>query len=416
MELLGLEYNGISITIAVGLLLAIGITSGRLAHQVKLPAITGYLVVGILLNPQLFHVIPGERLEQISDVVTPVSLSIIAYIIGGSLNLRALSGLKKSIFIITFFQGMAPFAFVLAAVALGGPWLFGNSIPGANGDTYIAIGLVTGAIALATAPAATVAVLHELKARGPLTTTILGIVALDDALAVIVFALVASPAKGLINDAGHLSYSEMLLEPAIHIVFSIGLGIVFGLLIVYLSRFLKGRMKQLTLVLFAAIILCGGIAEMLNLSEIMANMAFGFVVVNMLKHSRYIESVSSIEDVVFILFFALAGAHFDFSHILVASTVGLTLLVTRAAGKYLGSRLGAQISGVPHKVGNYLGLTLIPQAGVAIGLAIAVMDNPAFESVSTLILSGTITSVIINELIAPPMARYAILKSGEGRI
>jgi Kef-type K+ transport system membrane component KefB len=174
-------------------------------------------------------------------------------------------------------------------------------------------------------------------------------------------------------------------------------------------------MKQLTLVLFAAIILCGGIAEMLGLSELMANMAFGFVIVNMLKHSRYIEAVASIEDIVFILFFALAGAHFDFGQFGLASTVGLVLFTTRALGKYLGSRLGAKISGAPKTVGNYLGLTLVPQAGVAIGLALVVMDNPAFESISTLILSGTITSVIINELIAPPLARYAVIKSGEGQ-
>ncbi len=415
MDIIGLELNDVSVAIALGSLLLLGYIGGYLARKVNFPAITGYLIVGVIFSPQLLHIIPFDLLTELSDAVTPIALSIIAYIIGGSLRLEELRGLKKSVLGITLFEGIGAFIVVFTITALAGKWLFGNQITGADTNYYIGIALVAGATSVATAPAATVAVLHEAKARGPLTTTLLSVVALDDALAVIIYSLAISPAAGLINGSGHLSLNEMLLFPFVDISLSLILGALFAVLIIIAHGFLKGRRKQLTLVLFASIMLCGGIAEFLGLSFILANMAFGFILINKTKHQRYIDAIIGVEDLVFIMFFTLAGAHFEFNHLAVAGLFGLVLLLSRAAGKYSGAFLGATLTKSPRNVKKYLGLGLLPQAGVAIGLAMLILGDPAFEQIGTLLVSAVLTSVIINELSAPPVSRLAVQLSGEGR-
>jgi Kef-type K+ transport system membrane component KefB len=242
LEFLGLqlELGPIESTaFTFGLLLVFGILGGRVARKIGLPSITGYLVFGILLNPQISDMIfgwsiiePSEwnelgelihagPMEHVHDLITPIALSLIAYLIGGSLRIDNLKGMGKSVGVITLTQGLAPFVLVFLALAFIVPPLLGSHLHHLVSGSYLAMGLVAGAISLATAPAAVVAVIHELKAKGPLVNTILAVVALDDALAVIMFALVAGFSSSLISTGGIISTADMILHPVVEIVFSL---------------------------------------------------------------------------------------------------------------------------------------------------------------------------------------------------
>ena len=419
-EFLHIEIGEVSSALTFGLLAILGLFGGRLAKRLGLPAITGYLLFGILLNPYITGKIDPagqyfdpEIIKQLSELIEVVALSFIAYIIGGSLMLDTLRGLGKSISIVTVIQGFIPFVFVFLLLAFAGPYLAKGVLDGSN--SYFALGLVAGAIALATAPAATVAVLHEVKARGPMTTTILGVVALDDALAVIAFILMSGVAGAMLQGGG-VALSDLLLIPLLHLVLSIALGVLFGYVLIYVSRFFRGQRGTMTLVVLGSVIMCGGIAKMLGFEYILTCMAFGFVVVNQMKSTRLIDMALSMEDMVFVVFFAVVGAHFDFSRLGEATIIGSLILVARFAGKYLGAWLGTTAAKSPPHVRKWLGITLLPQAGVSIGLATSAAESPELASIGSLLLSSILVAVVITEIIAPPLVRLAVVRSGEGHV
>lgn len=418
LTLLHIEVGTASTALTFGLLLALGILGGRIARRFGLPSITGYLIFGILLNPFFTQKIDPSGLyldpatiKILSEFISIIALSLIAFLIGGSLRIDSLKGMGKSISMITLIQGLLPFIFVFLLLAFAGPHL----IPGALSDrnAYLALGLVAGAIAVATAPAATVAVLHEIKARGPMTTSILGIVALDDAMSVVIFIMMVGIASALLYSG--ITLIEILLVPIIHVLLSILLGVLFGYLLVFISRFFRGQRSSLTLVVLGVVVICGGVAEMLGFEYILTCMSTGFVVINQMKHPRLIDLAISIEDLVFVAFFAVVGAHLDFSKLGEATIVGSLLLLARFAGKYMGSWLGATVTKAPSYMRKLLGIALLPQAGVALGLAMAVENKPGLAQIAALLQSIVFVVVIITEIIAPPLVKWAVMRSGEGR-
>ena len=214
---------------------------------------------------------------------------------------------------------------------------------------------------------------------------------------------------------GDLSIYEMLLLPTLKVFGSIAIGVVFGFAIVYLARLVKERSLLLVVVL-GIIMLCVGIAKLLDFSEILSNMVVGFVAYNRLKigiREKTFNVIDDIEDVIFAMFFVLAGLHFDLGVIKTAGILALLITVARFAGKYLGTRAGAAMARSPEPVKKYLGLALMPAAGVTIGLGL--LAERAFPTFGTIIYSGILVSVIINELIAPLLVKYAIFKAGEQR-
>jgi Kef-type K+ transport system membrane component KefB len=424
LEFLGLHIDTGSVestAFTFGLILVFGVIGGRVARKVGLPAITGYLVFGILINPKVSGIVTVDAMVHVEELVTPIALSIIAYLIGGSLRMDTLRGLGRSVFAITLAQGLAPFIFVFLIITFLVPALLGSYLPEFDTNSYLAMGLVAGAISLATAPAAVIAVLHELKAKGPLTNTILAVVAIDDALAVVMFALVAGFSSSLINSGGTQSVFDMISHPVVEIVFSLILGLIFAFILIYVTRFIRQQRVQTILAVLGMVVVCGGVATYLGLSIILANMAFGFVVVNQMKHSRMIDAIVGIEDIVFVLFFTLAGATFlvhetiNTQLLLVVGVTGSLIVLARCGGKFGGSWLGAKLSGAPEAVRKNLGFALMPKAGVSIGLAMSLAEKPEFVTISSILVSSLIVSTIINELIAPPLAKHGILKSGEGR-
>ena len=398
--------------LVVGIFVVVGLFGGFVARKIKFPTISGYIVIGICLS--LLNVIPRELINGELNVITDVSLGIIGYLVGGSLDLKRLKKFGKDIISITPSQLMGAWIFVTLLIAFLGPLIVRLGIPNPNFyQTYLPLAIVIGAVSCATAPAATVAIIHEYKASGPLTTTLLAVIALDDALCIITYAIGSSVAEALITSLKNISLYKMLIFPTINIVGSILLGIAFGFGLIYISRFAKTRQKLLAMVL-GTILLCVGTAKALGIFSILANMAMGFVIANKMRHhENMFKVINDIEDVVFAMFFTLAGAHFDLGVIKAAGILGLLIVIGRCSGKLIGVRIGASISHAPSVVKKYLGFCLLPKAGVTVGLAILAKQHPAFSSIRNIMVSGILTSVMINELIAPPLMKYAVFKAGE---
>lgn len=395
-----------NLVLALGLLVTAGILGSLLFRRLGLPSVTGYIIVGVFLGPSITGVVSTDTVAQLG-ILTSITLGVVAYLIGGSLQLDALRGLGKSVAWITLLQSLG--ACVLVSVVLS--LVIRTVMPEVSYSGFaLPMAIIVGAISSATAPAATMAIVRELRARGPLTTTLLAVVALDDAVAVIAFAVALGICVPLVNPGQAVSLSTIVLEPAWHIGASMLLGAALTPAPFFGMRFVRGREAQMALT-FGTVLLCSGIAMHLGLSLIMANMTLGFLVVNLLRRSDEPSVLGDMETILYTLFFVLAGLHFDIAILSASGVLALTIVLARCVGKYSGTVLGATVAGAPPVLKRYLGLALLPKAGVTVGLAL--LAAAAFPSFGDLMLNAVLASTIVNELIAPPLTRYAILKAGE---
>ena len=398
----------INLILAIGIMIIAGFFGGMVVNRFKFPRITGYIIVGMLLSPSVLHIVSEETIGSL-DIITTIVLGVIAYSIGGSLRWESIRKLGKSIAWIIPFESLGAWLLVTLTIALLSPLIL--TIPNASfSQTYFPMALVIGAMACATAPAATMAVIQEYRAKGPLTTILLAVVALDDAVAVIAFAIALHISQPLATGVGGISVYHMVAVPFLEIVGSIAIGVVFGFVLVYIAKLVTTRPLLLVLVL-GIIMLCIGVTDLLGISSILANMVLGFIVINRAKRNKMFLVIDDIEDVMFAVFFVLAGMHFNFMVIETAGILAILIVLGRFSGKYLGASIGAVISHAPGTVRKYLGLALLPKAGVTIGLAL--LAKSAFPTFGAIMFNGILASVIINELIAPPLTKYAIFKAGE---
>ncbi len=398
-----------NLILAVGIMIVIGFLGGLASEKFKFPMITGYILIGVLLSPSLLNIIPRETVGEL-DIITDVALGIIAYLIGGSLHWVDLRRLAKSIAWIIPLESLGSWFLVTLVLASLGSLIMPD---GTFWQTCFPMAFIIGAISCATAPAATMAIISECRAKGPFTTTLLAVVGLDDVIAVIASAIASGISRQLVNGAESIHFYQMLGIPFLHIGESVAIGIVFAIALMYMIRLVKTR-ELLLVVILGIILLCTGVSTYLGLSLILANMVTGFIIVNKVKRREMFLVIEEIGNVVYVMFFVLAGLHFDLSVMKSAGILAILIVLTRCLGKYMGVRAGARISHAPDNVKNYLGLTLLPTAGVAVGLVL--MASLEFPTFGVLMLNAVLASTIINELIAPPLSKYAIFKSGEAMV
>lgn len=401
--------------LAVGLLLILGYLGGRAANAVKLPRVSGYLVAGMLLSPSFSNILSRRLIDRDLYVVTEIALGIIAYTIGGSLVIERIKYLGRSILWITLSQAWAAFLLTSAFLIPTIPFLTGLLSSEYNLiGTHLPMALVIGAISVATAPGAVLAIISELKASGPFTSILLGIIALDDGLAIIFFALAGAAAHALIHP-GTVSWVKMLGEAVAEIGSSVLLGIIAGMVLKFTAH-LARRKEALLMVILGIVFSTIGIASLFGLSPLLASMVVGFVIVNIeRRHRDFFLVIEQIEEPLFGLFFGLAGAHIDLGVFKSAGLLAVTILVLRITGKQLGTWAGAKFSRAPKNVQRYLGLALFPQAGVTIGLVLIAREIFHLPVVANILVNAVIGSVIINELISPPLVKHALMKADETR-
>ena len=383
-----------NVLLTIGIAMAAGLLVSRLARLVKLPNVTAFLVAGLVIGPCVGRIITEEQAASM-NVISEAALGFIAYAIGGEFKLSYLKKIGKAPLTITFFQGMTTALCVdVGLIVLGVP------VPEA---------LLLGAIALATAPAATLMVVRQYKANGPVTQMLLPVVAMDDALGLMVFSISSSVAAALLG--GEMTVQSMLVAPLAEIVGSLALGSALGFVLGYCSRFFASRGNKLALSI--ALVLAGvGLCDMWGLSSLLVCMMIGAVMVNISQqHEVLMEQCDRFTPPLFLLFFVLYGAQLDVTVLPVVGLTGICYLLLRSIGKWCGTMLGALCVHADKNIRKYLGLTLLPQAGVAIGMSQLVsIKFPALASqINTIVLAG----VLVFELVGPIVTKLALTKAGE---
>ena len=375
--------------------LGCGLLFNRIAKKVGLPNVTGYLVAGLIIGGSLLKIIPFEMVDSLNSIVT-VALGFIAFSIGGEFKISHIKKLGARIITVTCFES-------LTAVLLVDVVLLLCRFPAPEA-------IALGAIAAATAPAATLMVVRQYKADGPVTRALLPVVAMDDAVCLIAFSISVSIAKSL-DVNGDVNYFNMLIKPLIEIVSALAIGGAVGFVMTYCLRFFKSRANRLTLVI-CAVFLGTALADMLGLSSLLLCMMIGAMVANLYNDlDRLLDVVDHWTPPLFLLFFVLSGADLDISVLPKVGLLGVLYLVCRSAGKYLGAGIGARITHFEPNVQKYLGVALLPQAGVAIGMTtIAAAQLPEYGSeIRAVILCAT----LIYELAGPVLTKIVLTKAGE---
>jgi Kef-type K+ transport system membrane component KefB len=396
----------------VGIIISFGLICGEIATKLRLPKVTGYIIAGVLLNPSLFDFIP-KNLTSHTDLVTNLALSFITFSVGGTLLYHRIKKLGKGIIYITLCEGEFAFVAVIIGISAIGALLFKTTDAWAT--TIIPISLLMGCLAAPTDPSATLAVDHQYKAKGPVTSTIMGVAAFDDVLGIINYSLAIAIAQASIMHE-KLSLSSSLLKPTFAILGAVLLGIVFGFIFNMSTQFLKKETEgSLIVVVFALLSLCFGIAAMLHVDELLSTMTMGIMVVNYNPNREKIFKILEryTEELIFVLFFVLSGMQLNFSVLSSNILLVLFFVIFRSIGKVSGAITGAILAKSSRKVRRYTAGGLIPQGGIVVGLALLIKQNQAFAGISDIIISVIIGATVIHELIGPILSKTAIKRAGE---
>ncbi len=382
-----------------------------LSKKYKLPIVVGYVFIGILLSHDIVELMPFLSPMQKEwfffglkdfNYITQLALAFIAFSIGSELSIKLLKQLGNNILYIVLLQAVGGFVLVTLFVTLIHQPLY--------------MGMLFGAIASATAPAATVMVLKEYNARGLLTSMILAVVAIDDALALIIFSLIKPIAYIQFSGGGSIHFADAILVP----FFEIGGSIIVGLAIGYISQKIIVNLEDKTkkiLILIITIIGGSALATLCNLSPLITNMFIGAAYRNFATKSPGIEDyLDTLTIPLYALFFILAGTEIRFTHINSMSFMLLAFVyfLARLGGKMGGASLGAWLSKSPKKIIKYIGLGLFPQSGVAIALAYTIQkDFSTTPEIGMLIFNVLLFTSVLTEIVGPLATKYAIFKAGE---
>jgi len=410
---LDISFLDISALTLLGIVTIVGFYMGHTARLVRLPSLIGYMILGVILGPSVLHLVSEPTMEHLS-FITEIALGFVAFSIGAELSLSSLKRLGPGIISIIFAESFGAFFVVTGAV-----YVLSRDLP---------LALIFGAMAPASAPAGTVAVIQECKAKGSLTKALYAVVGFDDGLAIIIFGFAAAFAKNLLigeatsHNGGIL---PAMWPPLEEIGFSILVGGIVGFAFCQMVRKLTSP-KDVLIVIFGTVLLATGLSIRWHLSLIMTNMVVGFVLVNTRREAlvhRVMEPLLEVMPLLFILFFCLAGAHLELSTLPALGTLGLVYIIARATGLIGGARIGAMIGHVDSKIKKYVGLGILSQAGVAIGLSLIVKHEftqldaqyklPHALKIGATVLTMITATCIFFEIIGPILTKVALTKAGE---
>ena len=389
------------ILLSLALAFGIGLLASRLIKLIHLPNVTAFLLGGLLVGPSVLGLIPQDMADSFG-IITEVALGFIAYSIGGEFKISYLKKIGAKPLTITAFEGMG--AVLLVDIVLISLSLLG--VPGFDLPMCITL----GAIAAATAPAATLMVIRQYKAKGPVSEMLLPVVAMDDALGLMAFAISVAIAQAVASGA-QASVVTMLLLPVAKIIGALALGSAVGFVLSLASRLFKSRGNKLALTI-ACVLFSLAMCDLLDLSNLLSCMMIGAIMTNFCPDAnKIIEQTDRFTPPLFLLFFVISGADLNLSVLPTVGVVGACYIIVRVCGKWLGASIGSRLVGAHPNVQKYLGATLIPQAGVAIGMAqLAVTALPQYgQHIRAIVLAAT----LVYELIGPVVTKIALTKAGE---
>lgn len=404
--------------LSVGVAMIAGLLVSRIARKFRLPAVTAYLVAGVLIGPYLLGALKIDGIgfndaSQLAalEIISNAALGFIAFSIGNEFRLKSLKETGKQATVIGILQALAA-TLVVDAALIGLHFLMPEKIS-------LPAAITLGAVAAATAPAATLMVVRQYKAKGKLTSLLLPIVALDDAVGLVVFAVSFGIARAM--QSGVVDVVSIVVEPLIEIVASLGLGALMGMILTFIEKIFHSGSKRLALCITFVLITAGLSLLKFNIgpvkvgfSSLLACMMLGTMFCNMCDFSEELmERTDGWTSPLFVLFFVICGAELDLKVFTDFDIViiGVVYILARAIGKYFGAYGSAKMMKCDEKVTKNLGITLLPQAGVALGMSITAKQLGDVDG--ALVRNIILFSVLILELIGPTLTKNALIRAGD---
>lgn len=379
----------------LALILLSGLIFGRIVKLLGFPNVTGYLIAGLIFGPYCLKILPLNLVTEL-ELVSEMALAFIAFSIGSEFKWSYLKKVGTTAISIAVFAAMAASILVTVSLAVIG--------------VDIKIALLLGVIASATAPAATIMVIKQYHAKGPVTETLLSVVALDDAVALILFGA-AMAIVNSIQHPGEIPLTLSIAMPFIEIIGSFVLGFVLGWLFTIPLKYFKKNSNRL-IITVGFVFLSSALASKLGLSPLLLCMSMGAALVNISGSARSIfELTDGVTAPIYLMFFVVSGAELNVSVLIEAGLIGIVYIISRIIGKVFGSSLGAILTKAPETVKKYLGFTLIPQAGVAIGLSH--IASQAIPECGPTIRAVVLGATLVYELTGPILTKNSLKKAGE---
>lgn len=399
------------ITLLLAVILTVGFMAAKAGQVLKLPSVTGFIGAGVLLGPSGMQVITAEAIGNQLGHFSQIALMLIAFGIGEHLELKRLKITAKTVLSICLADTAVALLLVGGGIFLASRLTSHSESLAWNYNDYLVLASILATVSIATAPGTILFITRESRAVGPLTTTLLQVVAVNNGLAIILFGVALVLARQLVGaNQTILGIFFIILAKT---SFSLVLGIITGLIIDFVIHRLKDRGEMLTVGL-ALLLLSGEFARFLKFSPLLVGIAIGFTIVNRdHRDVRLFRTLNAFEPPIYVLFFTLAGAHLDFSALTVAGWLGFVYFLLRFTTKALGAYWGGYWAGASAVVRKYLGFALIPQAGVAIGLIFLIDGDPNLHVYANILTPTVLVGVLFAELVGPACTKYALEKSGE---
>ena len=382
--------------LAMALALGGGYFAALVVKRMKLPSVTGYILIGLLFSPSLLNLIT-PTINQQFDLVKTLGLGFIAFIVGAELEIERIRNIRGAILLAS--AGLSVVTFTAVFVAMF--YIANLSLP---------ISLILGATATATAPAPVITVIKEMRASGTLARTMLGIVAMADAFAIFLFGIISAIVATILADINAQTGSAFL-ETAQELLGSVLIGVISGIILVHLAKSASEKSRILVVTL-AMILMNSGLSQIFHLSPLLVNLIAGFTLANLAKRPAVVfASLEGIELPLFIVFFTLAGASLRLDVLVANWPVALIYITARTIGIVAGVSAGAGIAGVDPKIRPFLGRSLLSKAGVTIGLIMLVQTR--FPEIAPMVTAIELAAISVFEVFGPIITRHSLVAAGE---
>ncbi|WP_292660263.1 cation:proton antiporter [Nitratifractor sp.] len=393
----------------VGLIFVLGAFMKWVSYKFKLLNVVGYLILGFIIGPHMLDIVPQSFIDN-SHIIIDISLSLIAVLVGANLKYEVLWSVWKQIAVISVFEAL--FTFVLMGSVLYS--MFHLFDFGLSTHYRLAVSLLFGALASATAPATILAVIHELKVKSRFSAFLLGVVAADNAITLVLFSFVLIVAGVSMETTTHALDQYVRVIPTIF--FTVIVGAVGAAISEGIDRIFRNYRSIKTTSTLGMIFIVYSVSDYFGLEPLLASLAMGVVLSNISTRDFYLvkrEFDFHLKDIIFMLFFTLSAMHLDIRFVLSMPMVVFTYIIVRFIGKVSGVWIGGWVSHSSDAVRKYLGLALFPQAGIAIGLALSLQEQAGFGIMAPLMLNVIIATTMVHELLGPFLTKYALERSGK---
>jgi Kef-type K+ transport system membrane component KefB len=390
----------------IGLIFVLGAFMKWVSYKFEMLNVVGYLILGFVIGPKMLNIVPQQFINN-SHIVIDMSLALVSVLVGANLRYNVLKDVWKQIVTISFFEALFTFIFIGTTFYI----LFDFLDMGFATHYRLTIALIFGALASATAPATILAVIHELRIKNRFSSFLLGVVATDNAITLILFSIVVVSTRASTEFAGYTYESILVIGPIL--LFTVMVGVIGAILSELIDRIFKDHKNIKTTSTLGMIFLVYSLSNYWGLDPLLASLVMGVVMSNMSNNFFLVkrEFDYHLQDIIFMLFFTLSAMHLNIEFILMMPMVAVIYVGFRILGKIVGVWVGGRVSGSSKNIQNYMGIALFPQAGVAIGLALSLQSEVGFETIAPIVLNIIIATTMVHEFIGPMLTKYVLIRN-----